>query len=449
MPLRALWALINKLNPIGPPPALANPSDKPPKWQVEVANGVKLSSRDLDRVQTSCVAASLLEENAVRPTAEQPRNHGASLTIFFNIRVDRVVNGCSLSVLPKVTSLRPDNLTPQELADQKAVLDLLNVLLEGPGYGDSPDQPVTAVYGYSLSPRLRQNVEVRRDTRDSASAATKQAGGSFNRNRGLDYRGVEPEVVGFMRSTQAAATSRGARFGWLMTPRPGRENSYSVPLEQAELSAVVALPSWWRSALLQICTRFVSQENMGDVYNDEFWNHRDRCRVEMIRLPGSPSDISRHLGMDVLTTPYMDVWRTPPMLVAGPAAETTQLVITGERLWRNTVVTLGGQKADSIQVLPDMVGIAATFRCIRRPTTGFLQLDGMSGVGAAVTLPVASASKGPTANPPPPQTASYSVPVTVWTSEGHTDPQFANVAVDLRDTAKPCPSEATDAGRAP
>ncbi|WP_317709675.1 hypothetical protein [Tropicimonas sp. TH_r6] len=37
------------------------------------------------------------------------------------------------------------------------------------------------------------------------------------------------------------------------------------------------------------------------------------------------------------------------------------LVIPGERLWRSTVVTLMGQKADRIEVMPDMRGIVASF----------------------------------------------------------------------------------------
>jgi len=43
------------------------------------------------------------------------------------------------------------------------------------------------------------------------------------------------------------------------------------------------------------------------------------------------------------------------------------LVIPGERLWRSTVVTLGGAKADRIEVMPDMRGILAQFRLPKDP----------------------------------------------------------------------------------
>ncbi len=410
MPLRVFWALLDKLGPNAPETAPQNGSSQARDWSVPVVGGITFSSRDLERVQTSCVAASILEETAVRPTADQPRNHGASLKTFFDIRVDRLPTGCSLSVQPKVFSLRlPADLSGDELADantqlnqQTDLLHQLKKLLEGPGYGNgSVEKPITAAYGYSLSPRLRQNVEIRRDTRDVASARFEQGGGSFKRSRGLDYRGVEPEVVGFMRSSKSERTPRAARFGWLLTPRPGKEDTYSVPLEQAELSAVVALPSWWRSALMQTCTRFLAQADTGDVVTDEFWDRSAKCRVEMIRLPGTSADVSRHLGMDVLTTPYMNSWKKPPVLFAGKTAESTQLVITGERLWRNTVVTLGGQKADRIEVLPDMTGIAATFTCIRKPTTGdfFLNDTQPQGPTAGPAIMVDRPESAPNAQP--------------------------------------------------
>lgn len=46
------------------------------------------------------------------------------------------------------------------------------------------------------------------------------------------------------------------------------------------------------------------------------------------------------------------------------------LVIPGERLWRSTVVTLMGQKADRIEVMPDMRGIVASFSFEEVPHDG-------------------------------------------------------------------------------
>jgi hypothetical protein len=38
------------------------------------------------------------------------------------------------------------------------------------------------------------------------------------------------------------------------------------------------------------------------------------------------------------------------------------VLVTGPRLWRNTAVTIGGSKANEIEVLPNMEGIIAKFR---------------------------------------------------------------------------------------
>jgi hypothetical protein len=481
---RLLFALIDKLvKPDGlrrdvlPQSGSPAPPGKTrlPEWTVPILPGIELSNLDIEAAPTSCLAAMLLEENAVRPTAEQPRNHGASLTEFFDIRVDRLSTGCTMAVEPRVLSLRPSG---EHRPGDLKLLDDLDRLLEGPSYSDAPDPSTTRAYSYSLSPRLRQNVEIKGSQKKGASLDINGNTADFSRARGLDFRGVDPEVVGFSRPTKSSSSLRGARFGWLISPRPGKELTWSVPLEQAQLGAVVALPSWWRSALLQICVRFVPQNSIADVMDDRFWNHPNQCRVEVIRLPGSSADVSRRLGMDVLTTPYMENWKRPPVVYAGLTGEPTHLLITGERLWRNTVVTLGGQKADQIEVLPDMVGIAATFRCIRRPTTVLIarqpwmqaSADGNvdasrpagtpgSGtsaskqsvtsdasnrmrVGAPEGTGVKDSTSGGGASAP---VDLYSMPVIVWTSEGHTSPQFATVIVQPSNPTPPCPSPATEA----
>jgi hypothetical protein len=47
--------------------------------------------------------------------------------------------------------------------------------------------------------------------------------------------------------------------------------------------------------------------------------------------------------------------------------EYAEILIPGFRLWRSTSVTLGAQRADQISVLPDMNGIVALFKPVRRP----------------------------------------------------------------------------------
>ncbi len=148
--------------------------------------------------------------------------------------------------------------------------------------------------------------------------------------------------------------------------------------------------------------------------------------------------------MEVLTTPYMRDWEKIPVVYAGDNGEPTHLLITGERLWRNTVVTLGGQKADRIEILPDMVGIVATFRCIETPT---VERDRTRTPGSRGPQPGGPPSAIVPPAPPakvqqkPPYEVPYTVPVIVWTSEGHTLAQDAIVVVR---GGQPCATMAPD-----
>lgn len=507
-PYRVLAALIDKLaelkdGSLGTAPwREVRLEQQSSGWRLVLTPELDVSDADIEAVSTSCLAATLMLANIVEASTEQPRNHGASLTKFFDFETSKLTEGCSLHVTPLVTTLQvseePVSATPARSDKQTGIplLKNLRTLLETTGYGDqaksttlsvagangaapsqkidvagdekepSPELVTTHAYGYSLSPRLRQNVQIKSRQSDQFSAGINNSSLAVGDAGGLDYLGVQPEVIGFNRPDPVSKSQQGARFGWLVTPRPDKDLAWSVPMEQTQLGAVVSLPSWWRSALLQICTRFVPENYIGEVLKPTFWENNESCRVELIRLPGSAIDVSRRLGMDVLTTPYQQDWGQRPVLHAGLTKEPTHLLINGERLWRNTVVTLGGQKADQIEVMPDMVGIIATFRCIRMPTNSAdtenfalapqqlipnpsppLQAAGPPGVRPPDQPPPGQIAPSPAKNPtdPPrrgPGTAAsdertYTVPVVVWTSEGHTRSQFATVKVGAAD---PCPA---------
>jgi hypothetical protein len=58
------------------------------------------------------------------------------------------------------------------------------------------------------------------------------------------------------------------------------------------------------------------------------------------------------------------------------ACQKNELVIPGARLWRSAMVTVGGQPADRIIVLPNMQGIHATFDPLELPSSFSLLKDG-------------------------------------------------------------------------
>jgi hypothetical protein len=99
--------------------------------------------------------------------------------------------------------------------------------------------------------------------------------------------------------------------------------------------------------------------------------------------------------------------RAPVVRACGPA----DMLIPGERLWRSTSVTLGGQIADRITVLPDMRGIVATFEAI---------------------------------DPPPEAVAGGSTRemLSVWTSEGRDDVPVPVEILVSDEVAEGCPKQA-------
>lgn len=71
------------------------------------------------------------------------------------------------------------------------------------------------------------------------------------------------------------------------------------------------------------------------------------------------------------------------------------IVVRGKRLWYGTVVTLGSQKADRIELLPGANGVIATFDCLqeqKEPT--MLQAWTSEGVTRPVSVAVARAEDG-------------------------------------------------------
>jgi hypothetical protein len=68
-----------------------------------------------------------------------------------------------------------------------------------------------------------------------------------------------------------------------------------------------------------------------------------------------------NLRFEVIRYPFLDREESAPIVEVGREAS---VVVRGGRLWRSPIVKLGHQKADSIEVLPDMMGIIAKFECV-------------------------------------------------------------------------------------
>jgi hypothetical protein len=209
-----------------------------------------------------------------------------------------------------------------------------------------------------------------------------------------------PLVVGFTDASGERAKGS-PNFGWLIGPKfrltrsfwpwsKGFEFSHT-PIQNT-VAATLAVPAWWDSAKVTVCTRWATQKRASS-------KSPEKCSPEYeVALPGNPEAI-----WDVFYPPSRR-----PKSQAGTvhfavvSGEPADLLIRGDNLWRSTTVTLGGQLADRIRVLPGG-GIVASFdKVSERPALG--------------------ESPAPRAG----------VPIVVWTSEGVLDVGEATIHPPLK-----------------
>ncbi len=229
-------------------------------------------------------------------------------------------------------------------------------------------------YSYAVFPR--GDVEgVINDRELAAGLQGAEAGGSGGFGlSGLQVSrevGAEPVVVNFAGGQSQAIASGAFDFGWAIV-RPGRQR----PSQVSQL-VLVSVPAYLDTLVLWVETGWLDR-NADPIGPDP------EPEAEGAAPPGD--DGLRHLTrMTVALPPDYEAIDTlvvggtrrqgpviddlyfadhDPVVQACGAAE---ILIPGERLWRSTSVTLGGQIANKITVLPDMRGIVASFETVEMP----------------------------------------------------------------------------------
>jgi len=399
------------------------------------------------RVAFRCFAADFIKSvlNAFeRPRADDYERINDFLSLDI---VGREAGDCHLLVSPR----------PTDKAGQENPISVLKLRLN----------ESTEAFSYSIAPKnLSENISNSAEIRDAFEMLARHEFGVAGkdselfadalRKRSSQIQAIlaHPIVVGFgssigrgidvVRNSENEAVSTAAgrpmAFGWVVAPRIREDREFAQVDGQYSLTAVISVPSWWRSVELDIETCWMSRAQV-----DGFLQSRSRgadhiagTRVRergkrnpdcdssesqwmVIRLPGPIQELSRKLGFEVLQEPHLSADQTEQNLDIGQKGV---LLLRGERLWRSTEVTLGSQLANSIVVLPNMEGIIATFNCVR-PQSGEMRNEPDVESGQTVRI--------------------SRVPARVWTSEGVTE--IANI--DLRWPRKTKAATAANSDRAP
>jgi hypothetical protein len=187
--------------------------------------------------------------------------------------------------------------------------------------------------------------------------------------------------------------NQGIDFGWIIGPKYlfSDRNDNKIKFYHAavhnSLSAVISVPSWWTAINLEIDTCWVDKNDISRLKKTEAagvnLNGRrnyihDLCDPEsagtshnvdidyLVRLPGSTEELPRKFSYEIERVPA--ITKSDFLADFYVGQKKASLIIQGKELWRSTVVTMGHQKADNIEVLPNMKGIIATFNKVNIPS---------------------------------------------------------------------------------
>jgi hypothetical protein len=196
---------------------------------------------------------------------------------------------------------------------------------------------------------------------------------------------AEPHVVNFAAGPN---DSFNFDFGWAVV-RPGQQ----TPTQTSQV-VLVSVPAYLDSLNLTVRTGWLDPDKAGsfiadmnalskfgeveiqpDAYEDLLKNSLRAYRKTRIEVKLPPdydaldSLVTANSGRQgpAINDRYLACATGKDAYMYLRAGEPASIVIPGERLWKSTMVTLNGQLAGRIQVLPDMRGIIATFEEVASP----------------------------------------------------------------------------------
>lgn len=237
----------------------------------------------------------------------------------------------------------------------------------------------SAIKSYSVLPaQLSQRVGVTSEASQSLQVAlavaaqmstAKVGDASFGYLQQSNARGQainrQPVVVGFAGSDAGAHEGF---FGWLFGPEFSTDDPQRLKLRQNVrnygVTADVSIPGWWPYVGVESRSVWVSNWSEGSFLKMDRDSSAQTTSMKQVSLPDSiemyealTSHIAAIGSSQDARTYLLDV--SPNLIPACSSSITLRL--DGVRIWRADAVFLGGVKASSVNVLPDMRSIAATF----------------------------------------------------------------------------------------
>jgi hypothetical protein len=219
------------------------------------------------------------------------------------------------------------------------------------------------------------------------------SGGTIPAKVGLDamkaYGGKQLRTRVSLLGYGSSGAGNTPRFGWVLSPglqvESGKTSLYFEPLQKS-LSALISIPAWWERATVEIRTGWMNRESQTISWDSctpvppttapKANNPQvpaaqpapgNACEY-IVKLPQDPALLDDIVLKQGVRKPRIDKSKFNGLTIDRCLPATIE--IPGDRLWRSTVVTLRGQRADSIVVLPDMKGILAVFDKVKSRVGG-------------------------------------------------------------------------------
>ncbi len=243
-------------------------------------------------------------------------------------------------------------------------------------------------------------------------------------------RGTKRSFLRLLRRQSDVTT----HFGWMILPRANMADEIGGDAQVDDsvlVSALVSLPSWWGRAQIEIQTCWMERNEVSTILKVE-----DLCgsrtpegetigiatqhHIMHVKLPGTAEEVLSRMAFFPLKAPYLTEGRGQANVVE--VGRPGHVTLVGSRLWKNPRVRLGHQWADSVEVLPDMRGLIARFKCVE-PEPGLAATTASSDLAGRIR-------------------SSGNRPVRIWTSEGTT----STLSVIVRPFA---PRDSGDPGKDP
>jgi hypothetical protein len=361
---------------------------------------------------------------------------------YTELRTELVnVHGVSLAELQAPPPYRPRG--PSLIISREVgFLNFLRELLTGANhvstYAVTPKESVQRISN-ALAGRDTASVSFGAGLAASGPSAASQLDRSYETLVRRDAIERSPLVVGFSDDS-SGRFGKEARFGWIFGPRYrlGQRATDTVTFRhtstQQAVSVIVAAPSWWTEATLDVdvywqaddgtCKRLGGEDRAScDPFSVPPRSATDAGAVApaaaeqgtqrrfSIRLPGASEGMTGAL-LSIPKRPRIHKKQMETQFVV--EGQPADVVIPGSYLWRGSKVMLGSQLATSIIVLPDMTGIIAHFN----------EIGGRKDAVETGPNPTSPARQSaPNVLPPPRQKnvlpdETEKQTLTIWTSDG-------------------------------